>query len=375
MRQFRTAAAWLIRLPGVLLIAGSFIALPAAHAAAGADVWLQTMDSCKQALGSAEYQIVSTNGTNFTVATPPGAPVTVGDSSGCPLQKGNCVSSGGDVPVGCVDFADLRPGTYTIHETERPPAHGTNSEGYAPCTGGSACQQEFVTLVVNSDLTAEAWVTNVYPNGVTVCWPGGQTLPQGSTETCQQTGVEGYAATPSDPIVTHDFGLAPPGSDPAAPHECDGDSDADDHLTGTPSSKCGYPEAQEGTWCGGDTSDFPFPWSCTLAVQGTPTPPPESCTSPVTSTFSGTAPGNTAVSTFVTTAVIGALSASAVWTPLNGVNLIVYTNNSHMLGQTGSSTAGHSTVTLQNLPAATYKIKVQNGGSSSVDFKVQVSHC
>lgn len=374
MGQFRKAAAWLVRLSGVLLIAGSCIAMPAAHASSGADVWLQTMDSCKQALGSAEYQIVGTNGTNFTVATPPGSPTTVGDSSGCPLQKGNCATNEDAAPVGCVDFADLQPGTYTIHETVRPPAHGTNSEGYAPCTGGSACQLEFVTLVVSSDLTAEAWVTNVYPNGVTVCWPGGQNLPAGTTETCQQTGVAGYAGTPGDPIVTHDFGLAPPGDDPAAPHECDGDSDADDHLTGTPSSKCGYPEAQEGTWCGGNTSEFPFPWSCTLGMQGTP-PPPGSCASPVTSKFSGAAPGNSAVSRFVTTAVTGALSTSVVWTPLNGVNLIIYTNSSKQLGQTGSSTSGHSSVTLHNVPAATYKIKVQNGGSSSVNYTLQVSHC
>jgi hypothetical protein len=90
-----------------------------------------------------------------------------------------------------------------------------------------------------------AIVTAVYPDGTTATWPS--------------TGS--YSGTPSDPIVFHDFGLAAPGS--AHNAQCDGDGDADDHLTGTPSSHCAYPEPQEASAC------QPFPWSCQTGA-GTP---------------------------------------------------------------------------------------------------------
>jgi hypothetical protein len=85
-----------------------------------------------------------------------------------------------------------------------------------------------------------ATVSAVYPDGTTFTWPS--------------TGS--YSGSASDPIVFHDFGLALPGS--AHNAQCDGDGDADDHLTGTPSSHCAFPEAQESSAC------QPFPWSCTL---------------------------------------------------------------------------------------------------------------
>src|SRR4029077_6068827 len=44
--------------------------------------------------------------------------------------------------------------------------------------------------------------------------------------------------------------------------QCDGDADADDHLTGSPSGHCDYPESQEASAC------QPYPWSCTLGVEG-----------------------------------------------------------------------------------------------------------
>src|SRR4029077_11858002 len=79
-------------------------------------------------------------------------------------------------------------------------------------------------------------VTAVYPDGTVKTWPdnGGP-----------------YSGATDDPLVIHDFGLGS-GS-------CDGDGDADDHLPGTPSSHCGFPEAQEGT-----TTCQPYPWSCQL---------------------------------------------------------------------------------------------------------------
>jgi hypothetical protein len=139
-----------------------------------------------------------------------------------------------------VSFTAPAPGTYTIRTTVTPPANATNPEGYAPCEGGSACQSEEATLTVGSGGAVSATVAAVYPDGTTVTWPS--------------TGS--YAGSASDPIVFHDFGLAAPGS--AHNAQCDGDSDADDHLTGSPSGHCGPPEAQEASAC------QPFPWSCTL---------------------------------------------------------------------------------------------------------------
>ncbi len=202
----------------------------------GGGVWIQTMDSCKQALGGAAY-VVGGSGVSITVTTPSGGAGSVGVSAGCPLQQGNCRAG-----RGCASFTAPGPGTYTIRQTVTPPGNVTNPEGYAPCEGGSACRSEEATLTVGSGGSVSATVSAVYPDGTTVTWPS--------------TGS--YAGTTSDPIVFHDFGLAAPGS----PHnsQCDGDADADDHLTGTPSSHCAYPEAQETSTC------QPFPWSCAFGA-------------------------------------------------------------------------------------------------------------
>jgi hypothetical protein len=45
------------------------------------------------------------------------------------------------------------------------------------------------------------------------------------------------------------------------------------------------------------------------------------------------------------------------------------------LGQTGFLSTGNSTETLQNLPAATYKVKVQNAESTSVNYQLHVTYC
>ena len=114
-------------------------------------------------------------------------------------------------------------------------------------------------------------------------------------------------------------------------------------------------------------------------ADSTPTPTltskSTSCSSPVTTSFSGTVGGNSSVSSFVSMAAAGTLSANAVWTPLNSVNLVVYTSSSRLLGQTGFRSTGNSTETVQNLSAATYKVKVQDNGSTSVNYQLHVTHC
>ena len=239
-------------LRGALVVAGAaawagFGAGSGAAATPGptATIWVQTMDSCKQALGGASY-LLTGPGVSQHADTPPATKVRVSNGALCPLQQGNCAS----VHVGCASFTAVPPGTYRLHETRTPAADTSNPEGYAPCEGGSACRSEVAAVTVDAAGAVQATVTNVYPDGFTSTWPSGSGHRHGRT---------GYAANPADPIVFHDFGLAPPGRG----NQCDGDSDADDHLTGTPSAHCAYPENEEDAAC------KPFPWSCTMQPAAT----------------------------------------------------------------------------------------------------------
>ena len=170
-------------------------------------IWLQTMDSCKQAIPGPKYVLIG-NGLQLSAGPAPGTkPVTVG-TGGCPLQQGNCIT----VPTGCVSWTISIPSstlTYKIKETYWP-------SGYVPCTGGSVCPAgpDVITLKISSTGHVSVTVKNTYPDGTSVIWP-----TSGS-----------YTATKTAPIVVHNFRLGT-GS-------CDGDGDADDRLTGSPSSHC-----------------------------------------------------------------------------------------------------------------------------------------
>ncbi len=174
-------------------------------------VWLQVMDSCQQALPGAMVRLYSKmTGSEQAGPTPGTRPVTVASAgSKCPLQRGNCVT----VPsqTGCVSWTIPVPASgtvsYHIYQVAAP-------NGYVDCTGGSACRSEYASFTVNSDGAISGKVVNSYPDGNTIKWPSSGT----------------YTATATDPIVFHDFGLGN-GS-------CDGDNDADDHLTGSPGSHC-----------------------------------------------------------------------------------------------------------------------------------------
>ncbi len=174
-------------------------------------VWVQVMDSCKQAIPGAVF-ILSGAGLNV-IEGPAGGkrPTTVSNTPpGCPLQRGNCVK----VPTGCLRWNIPVPnqgtGKYQIKEVQAPANH-------IPCTGGSVCPggPVVITLTIASNGRASATVFNVYPDGKTVTWP---------------TSGAPYQATVTDPVVVHNFQLGD-GS-------CDGDHDADDHLTGSPSGHC-----------------------------------------------------------------------------------------------------------------------------------------
>jgi hypothetical protein len=62
------------------------------------------------------------------------------------------------------------------------------------------------------------------------------------------------------------------------------------------------------------------------------------------------------------------------WAPPTTVDLIVYDSSLTVLGeQTGSS--GSLTLSLPNVPASSYKVKVKNTGSTSITFSLAVTHC
>ena len=176
-------------------------------------IWVQTMDSCRHALPAAHQTVQVRGGRSFVIG--PGAgtkPVGVGTSP-CPAPRGDCAVTS----TGCVSFTVPLPGngqhpvTYTISQNAAQAGPNT-----VPCNGGSACKWEQASFTVYpSGAAVLARVSNVYPDG-TYSWYPSKT---------------GYAAaTRNDPILFHDFVLGN-GS-------CDGDQDADDHLTGTPNSHC-----------------------------------------------------------------------------------------------------------------------------------------
>jgi hypothetical protein len=225
-----------IALLSLACLAAVGLVSPTTHAASlTKTVWLQTMDSCKQALDGSSYRLV---GGSITLSAHRDGKGVKTAGSGCPAQGGNCST----IQTGCMSFSVPVPASgtqsYLGTQTLTPPFNSGNPQGYAPCQGGSACQSEEVDLTIDSTGLVKATVKNVYPDGTTKVWPAPD----------PHTGATYYTGANTDPIVTHNFGLGT-GS-------CDGDQDADDHLTGSRSSHCGYPEAREATAC------QPYPWAC-----------------------------------------------------------------------------------------------------------------
>ena len=193
------------------------------HATGQVQVWLQVMDSCKQALPGANFTVIAPDGTNYNAGPSVGTKRVTVASGTCPLQRGNCQK----VPTGCVSWMITPPlsgtATYMVQENpiydamdgfyENPPG-STPFSGFVPCNGGSACQSQSATFTVTATGVISSVTTNILPDRKISMYPA--------------TGTS--AGTATDPIVFHNFQLGN-GS-------CDGDSDTDDHLTGSPSSHC-----------------------------------------------------------------------------------------------------------------------------------------
>jgi hypothetical protein len=259
-RTILAAITVLIGIATVLLALGndrapaSAAVSPTSIADAPFQVVVQTMDSCKSGLSGAVYTLSNGQGFSATVGTQgASSPGGIGPSPTCPLQQGNCAGT----TKGCLVFTNVAPGDYRLKQIATPSGNTSNPAGYATCEGGSACRWQQADVTVTWDGSVGGVVSNMYPNGKLLTWPN---LPGHGKY---------YAATVADPIVFHDFGLAPPVAVPVPPatpapgtRQCDGDSDADDWSTGTPSSSCGYtPEGSEASVCPGSPAPH-FPWFC-----------------------------------------------------------------------------------------------------------------
>jgi hypothetical protein len=194
------------------LLTGHLQSVPArAIGSSSRTISVQTFDSCQHAMGGASFQL-SGNGLQLHAGPAPGVGIhrLMGPPLYCPLQRGNCALTS----IGCVSFVIPVPAsgtaTYRIKETTPAPQS-------VPCDGGSVCSGGPVTATVqiNAAGNISATVLNIDPDRTSVTWP-----TQGAP----------YAATLTDPIVVHDFMLGN--------GNCDGDHDADDRLTGSPSSHC-----------------------------------------------------------------------------------------------------------------------------------------
>ncbi len=173
-------------------------------------IWLQTTDSCQQAVPKAIF-ILHDNGTDIVSKPGPGkGPKTIAHTHGnCPTQQGNCAT----ISVGCVSWLIATPvsGTRTVTITEKQPA-----SSYAICLGGSDCPYgtNIVTVKIDSTGRVSATDLNTYPNGFKKTFP---------------TNRAAFAGTQKDPILVHNSRIGN--------GDCDGDHDADDHVTGTEGKK------------------------------------------------------------------------------------------------------------------------------------------
>lgn len=205
---------WVIALATGLVLVAALASSPPASGATKAvrsvTIWVQTMDSCRHALPGAHQTVHRPGGLTFVVGPSRGIKRASVGTSPCPAPRGNCVVTG----VGCISFRvpvpAKVPARYTITQSAAQAAPHT-----VPCNGGSACHGESALFIVSPTGAVRARTTNIYPDRTRSWYPSNTTL---------------FAGTRADPILFHDFVLGNV--------SCDGDHDADDHLTGSPSSHC-----------------------------------------------------------------------------------------------------------------------------------------
>jgi hypothetical protein len=148
--------------------------------------WLQTMDSCKQAIPGASFRLRG-NGLSIDKGPTSGSQLrTIHSKSTCPDQRGDCAVSVHQ--TGCVSWDVPVPTsgsmTYQIIELAAP-------KGYVLCIMFPVCKNGPVTvsLTIDSRGVISATVHDTNQNGKPVIWP--------------KTGMP-YTGSATDPAVVHD---------------------------------------------------------------------------------------------------------------------------------------------------------------------------
>src|SRR5579859_3778717 len=131
-----------------------------------ATFWLQQLDSCRQGLGGAVFQVT---GKDFDFQVWPTAgnkPKTVQSGGPCPIQQGNCVK----VASGCLPIMLPVPvaGTvlYSVKEVVAP-------DGYVLCLGGNHCPgaHPLITVKVASNARMSAITREIYADNHVEVFP------------------------------------------------------------------------------------------------------------------------------------------------------------------------------------------------------------
>jgi hypothetical protein len=219
--RWRIAIPLIIAIIGAITIsftiAGTIFAQPQSSAARTVKVYIQTTDSCMQALSGATFTVAGP-GINTTTAPtsgsrPRGLPGYV--HGHCPIDQGTCLnfSTGCTTTLLNVPASGIATYKFTVAKTA-PGGYGANLS-YAICDNGSDCPHgpEVATVHVRSSGSVSATVLNINPDGTTVTWP---------------TTRSAYSGTQADPVLFHEYGIG------NGSLQCDGDHDADDRLTGSP---------------------------------------------------------------------------------------------------------------------------------------------
>lgn len=158
--------------------------------------WLQTMDSCKQAIPGASFRLRG-NGLSIDKGPTSGSKLrTIHPKSTCPDQRGDCAVSVHQ--TGCVSWDVPVPTsgsmTYQIIELAAP-------KGYVPCIMLPVCTNGPVTVTLTIDcrgvISATAHDTN--QNGKPAIWP--------------KTGMP-YTGSATNPAVVHDSSIYKKGHTP-----------------------------------------------------------------------------------------------------------------------------------------------------------------
>ncbi len=114
------------------------------HAASSVRVWLQVMDSCRQALPGANFTLIDPSGSSVDMGPSPGKRrVTVSPGS-CPVRRGNCQ----EVPTGCLSW-DIEPpvsGTATYRIVEK--STWDASDGFCEILQGQQASQGLFPVMV-----------------------------------------------------------------------------------------------------------------------------------------------------------------------------------------------------------------------------------